>query len=105
MHTLHKLFWENEEERILSNSFYEAIITLMLKSGITRNKDYRKISLINIDVKILFLKILFIYLFQVSSIPNVGLELTTLKPRVAHSTDWASQAPLDIKFLNKVIFY
>ena len=32
--------------------------------------------------------------------PNVGLELPTLRSRVACSTDWAMQAPLMMFFLN-----
>jgi len=48
--------------------------------------------------------LLFIYffIFKVSSTPNVGLELTTPRSRVARSTDGASQAPLkSTHFLKK----
>ena len=33
------------------------------------------------------------FYFSIVSIPNVGLELTTLKSSVVSSIDWASQAP------------
>ena len=51
MHILHKLIQKTEEEGTLSNSFCEAITTPMPKSDTTR-KDYRKISLMNTDIRL-----------------------------------------------------
>jgi hypothetical protein len=50
-----KFFQEIERERTLSNSFYKASITLILKPNkdTTGKENYRPISLMNIDPKIL----------------------------------------------------
>ena len=52
---LHKLFQKNEDEGPLPKSFYEAIITLKpkLEKDTAKNENYRGISLMNIDTKIL----------------------------------------------------
>ena len=50
-----KLFQMNEEERTCPKTFYEATITLIQKTGqrYHQNENYRPISLMNIDTKIL----------------------------------------------------
>jgi hypothetical protein len=52
--TFLKLFYEIESEGILSNSFYEASITLILKpdKDTSKKESYRTIPLMNTDAKI-----------------------------------------------------
>jgi hypothetical protein len=50
-----KLFYKIETERTLANSFYKATVTLIPKphKGSTKKGDFRSISLMNTDAKIL----------------------------------------------------
>ena len=55
MPILFEVFHITETEETLLNSFYEATVTLILKQHqiLTKKQNYRPISLMNIDTKIL----------------------------------------------------
>ena len=50
---LHKLFQKAEQEGKFLKTFYEAAITLLPNKNNTKNENYRPVSLMTLDTKIL----------------------------------------------------